>query len=126
MAKLTKVQQEFIDALFGEAVGNFDKAKKLAGLPSTASVDAILSNGVKEAIIDRAKNELSVGAAEAVFGLRDIIISPTTPGAKVKLAAVTQLLDRINVTKDEKLQIDTQGGIFILPSKDGVNEVPLS
>lgn len=124
-SKLTQMQLDFIESLFGEANGDIKLAKKLALYPANASMDVILANGARETIIERAKNELAAGAAKAVFGLRDLIDEPTTPGSKVKLAALSQLLDRANITKDEKITIDTNGALFILPSKDSSNEVSI-
>jgi hypothetical protein len=54
-------------------------------------------------------------AAMAVVGGID---DPTELGIKEKLAAAKDLLDRSGVVKTEKLEVQSSGGIMILPPKD--------
>jgi hypothetical protein len=46
------------------------------------------------------------------------IDDPTELGIKEKLSAAKDLLDRSGVVKTEKLEVQTSGGIMILPPKD--------
>jgi hypothetical protein len=48
----------------------------------------------------------------------------TTPHANIRLAAATQLLDRVGIVKKDQLDINMKAvhGIFILPAKDGTDQ----
>lgn len=121
--KLTEMQTALLEALFGEASGDFDVAKKLAGYPRNAKLEIILAGGLKDAIIDRAKTELALHAPKAAMALGGLLTGVSPPDAKLKLAAIVQVLDRTNIVKTDTVVIDTKGGLFILPSKD---ELPIS
>ena len=62
-------------------------------------------------------------APKAAFKLIQMVESDRpVPQASQKLAAAQTILDRVGVSKTERLQVDhnVQGGIFVLPSKDEV------
>jgi len=46
-----------------------------------------------------------------------VLDNPTDLGVKEKLAAAKDILDRIGVSKVEKIDLSGSNGIFILPSK---------
>lgn len=125
MAKptLTDMQSALLDFLFGEAEGDFDAATKMAGYPKHTPLEVILGGSLKDAIIERSRTELALGAPKAAQGLVKLLTGIAPPDAKIKLAAIIQVLDRTNIVKTDLVQIDTKGGLFILPSKD---ELPLS
>lgn len=120
MAKpaITDMQEATLELLLGEAKGDLRTAMNMAGYPKHTPVSNILTNNFKDVIIDRCKEVLALGAPKATLGLLGLISEPTEPGAKVKLAAASQVLDRVNIVKTDKIEIDTKGGLFILPSKD--------
>ena len=91
MAKnLTEKQQAFINVLFGDARGDLYAAKQLAGY----SPNTVLS--------------------EITTGIKD---DPTELGIRDKLNAAKDLLDRSGIIKSEKMQVESSGGVFILPPK---------
>jgi hypothetical protein len=117
--KLTDMQESLLEFLFTEAKGDVKLAMKMAGYPAHTPVSNVLTGGFKDEVIERCKTILALGAPKATLGLLGLIEEPTEPGAKVKLAAASQVLDRVNIVKTDKIEIDTKGGLFILPSKDG-------
>lgn len=121
--KLTDMQISLIEALFGEAQGDFAAATKLAGYPRGTKLEVILGGGMKDVIIERARTELALHAPQAAMSLGKLLTGVSPPDAKLKLAAIVQVLDRTNIVKTDIIQIDTKGGLFILPSKD---ELPVS
>lgn len=120
MAKyqLTELQNNFVEALFNEAEGDVRLAKKLAGYSPNARLDAIICGDVRDAIIEKAKYLLALHAPKAALGLIGLVDDPTALGSKVKLQAVKEILDRVNIVKTDQVQIETEGGIFFLPNKD--------
>ena len=59
---------------------------------------------------------------KATMGLvRALDEDGSTPGASIRVEAAKQILDRVGLTKKEKVDINVKSvsGIFILPPKDG-------
>ena len=78
---------------------------------------------LKEEIVDLASDVLARSAPKAAFKLIQMVESDRpVPQASQKLAAAQTILDRVGVSKTERLQVDhnVQGGIFVLPAKDEV------
>ena len=74
-------------------------------------------------IRDRASDVLAKSAPKAAFKLIEMIDSDRpVPQASQKLAAAQTILDRVGVSKTDRVQVDhnVQGGIFILPQKENV------
>ena len=79
---------------------------------------------LKKEITELAENHLSTHSAKAATRLTDLLDEDgTTPHASVRLAAATQILDRIGIVKKDQLDINMKAmhGIFILPAKDGTD-----
>lgn len=116
--KLTDKQKAFLDALFGdEAKGDIKMALKIAGYTKNNNH---LVYELKDEVLDRARNYLALHAPRAAMGLTGVLDNPTNLGNKSTLAAATQILDRIGIIKQEKVEITgISGGLFILPEKDG-------
>lgn len=115
---LTSLQDRTLEFLFDEAKGDLKIAMKMAGYPDKTALASVLTNNFKDVVIEKCKEILALGAPKATLGLLGLIDEPTEPGSKVKLAAASQVLDRVNIVKTDKIEIDTKGGLFILPSKD--------
>lgn len=121
---LTKQEQLFVDYLFdGQTMRHPDEAKVLAGYPQNYPVLSIVKK-VKETLIDKYDDYLALYAPKGLAGLMDVLANPETPGSKVRLQAVIELLDRAGVTKKDKAEQVTQqpNFIFYLPSKLEVSE----
>lgn len=116
--QLTEKQEKFLDALFGEAEGNVARAYEIAGYAGTAYSQLIAS--LKDEVIERCKTFLALHGPAAAMRLVGILGNDATgPGANLKLTAAQQILDRIGISKQEKVDVKVEAptGIFILPPK---------
>jgi hypothetical protein len=77
-----------------------------------------LMNSLKEHIIEATQLYIAMHAPKAAMAVVNGIDDPTELGIKEKLAAAKDLLDRSGVVKTEKLEVQSSGGIMILPPKD--------
>ena len=117
--KLTEKQQSFLDNLV-TTQGDFKKAAELAGY-SGNHYQVIKS--LKNEVVDLASDVLAKSAPKAAVKLIEMIDSDRpVPQASQKLAAAQTILDRVGVSKTDRVQVDhnVQGGIFILPQKESV------
>jgi len=74
-------------------------------------------------VIDLASEVLARSAPRAAFKLIEVMDSDRpVPQANNKLQAAQNILDRVGVTKTERLNVNhmSGGGIFILPEKQDV------
>lgn len=116
MAKnLTDQQKLFLEVLFDQAGGDAVKAKKLAGYSDTYPTSQVIKT-LEEEIVNATKQFLSRNGPKAAIGLVGVLDNPLDLGTKEKLAAAKDILDRIGVSKTEKIDVGSSG-IFILPSK---------
>lgn len=121
--KYTEKQTAFLDALMSEAKGNIRKAMDIAGYEKGAKSTHVVSS-LREEIIDRASMVLALNSTKAAFGLVDVLDDPTTMGARNSISAASQVLDRVGLVKQEKVEVKNTGGaMFILPPKEGTDEV---
>lgn len=120
--ELTELQNKFLDALFGPAKGNHAKAMKIAGYSEATNPHHII-NSVRTQIIERAELEMAVNAPKAVLSMVGVIDDPSAIGNRERLAASQQILDRVGLSKVEKLNVtsDKPMGVFILPAKTDDN-----
>jgi len=121
MKQLTEKQQAFLNVLFDEARGAVGTAKKLAGYSeSTATSDVLKS--LKEEISVATTEYMARVAPRAAVSMGNALLDPTELGIKEKMIAAKDLLDRAGFTKTEKVNVESSGGLFVLPAKDGKNE----
>ncbi len=126
---MTPKQKIFINALFGEAQGNYRAAMDIAEYSKNTSINDVLK-GCEEEIISSSKNFLAANAPKAAMAIVGVIDDPVEMGTRDKLAAAKDVLDRIGVSKTDKVEVKSPQGIFILPRKnddedilnDGTNE----
>ena len=122
---LTKKQQKFLDSLI-ETNGNPKEAAKLAGYSTGSHYQVI--KALKNEIIDLATDVLANSAPEAAFKLVDIMKTDRPiPQIANKLQAAQTILDRVGVTKKERLEVNhnATGGVFILPAKEEINIIDI-
>ena len=125
--ELTELQEKFLNALFGEAKGNYAKAMRIAGYASSTNSHVIVQS-LRSEIIERAELEMAANAPKAVMSMVGVLDDPTAIGNRELLSASQQLLDRVGLSKVEKLNVssDKPIGLFILPEKkknDDIEEV---
>ena len=118
--KLTEQQSTFLNALFGKANGIPKKAGDIAGYSEHSYPKVV--KALKDEIIERAEEVMASYSSKATMGLvRALDEDGSTPGASIRVEAAKQILDRVGLTKKEKVDINVKSvsGIFILPPKDG-------
>lgn len=118
MAKnLTENQQKFLEVLFDEAGGDVVKAKKLAGYSDNTPTRLIV-DALKDEIFEGTKTYMSRIGPKAAVAFGQALVDPTELGVKEKMQAAKEILDRAGVVKTERVEVQSSGGLFILPSKD--------
>ena len=118
--ELTDQQKLFLTALFGDAKGNPKKAGEIAGYSEHSYPKVI--RALKDEIIQRAEEVMASYSPKATMGLVNALEEDgSTPNASIRVEAAKQILDRVGLTKKEKVDINVKSvsGIFILPPKDG-------
>lgn len=116
--ELTPMQTAFLDALFGEARGNIKEAKKLAGYSPNISEKSLVES-LQDEIIAVARLQLAHAAPRAAIAMSDMLDDPVSLGAKEKMRAAEQILDRVGVSKTEKIELDGSAfHVVVLPPKD--------
>lgn len=117
--KLTEKQESFLENLL-ETKGDIAKAAELAGYSGNTNQ---VIKALKEEIVDLAQNILAKEAPKAAFKLVEVMTSnKPMPNINAKLQAAQTLLDRVGVTKQDKVEVNhnVSGGIFILPEKESI------
>lgn len=117
---LTDQQKLFLEVLFDQAGGDVVKAKRLAGYSETYPTSAVLKT-LEDEIIAATKLFLSRSGPKAAIAISGVIDDPTQLGVKEKIMAAKDILDRIGVSKTEKIDISGHG-IVLLPSKRDEDE----
>lgn len=115
--QLTDKQQKFLDVLFEEASGNVVTAKKLAGYSETSSTTDI-TKGLKDEILEATQLYMARNAPQAAVAIAGSLSDPTQLGVRDRLAAAKELLDRTGLIKTEKVQVETSGGVVLMPPKN--------
>tara|TARA_R100000988_G_scaffold93055_1_gene57268 strand:+ start:177 stop:596 length:420 start_codon:yes stop_codon:yes gene_type:complete len=118
--KLTEKQQSFLNNLI-ETKGDLKLSAELAGYQGNHYQ---IMQSLKQEIVELAETVLAREAPKAAFKLIEVMDSETAiPQANVKLQAAQTLLDRVGVSKTERMQVDhnVSGGIFILPEKETID-----
>lgn len=119
--ELNEQQRKFIEVLLGEANGSPTRAKEMAGYSKNYPTKELMST-LKEHIIEATQLYIAMHAPKAAMAVIGGIDDPTELGIKEKLAAAKDLLDRAGVVKTEKLEVQSSGGIMILPPKEASSE----
>ena len=122
--ELTTKQQSFLNYLV-ETGGDARQAADLAGYaPNSYSQ---VTKALKHEIIDLASGILANSAPKAAFKLVEIMDSKKPIiQANNKLAAAHPLLDRVGVSKVDKVDVNHNvgGGIFLMPDKAPIDITP--
>lgn len=119
--QLTENQQKFLEVLFDEAQGDVVLAKKLAGYSENTPTRLIVDT-LKDEIFDATKTYMSRIGPKAAVAFGNALMDPTQLGVKEKMIAAKEILDRAGVVKTERVQVESSGGLFILPPKDNSDD----
>ena len=114
---LTENQVKFLEVLFDEAGGDVVKAKKLAGYSDSTPTRTIVES-LKDEIFDGTKSYMARIGPKAAVAFGNALVDPTELGVKEKMQAAKEVLDRAGVVKTERVEVQSSGGLFILPPKD--------
>ena len=116
--ELSSLQERFLDALFDDDVqGSLMKAAAKAGYNSPDKNCYRVARALRDQIIERTKDYIATNAPKAATAISGILDGTPAPGAKERLLASKELLDRCGVVKSEEIKVDAPGVIFILPAK---------
>jgi phage terminase small subunit len=118
--ELTDKQQKFLDNII-ETQGDLKLSAELAGYSGNHYQ---VLRSLKHEIVELASDVLAREAPAAAFKLIDMMKSSrAVPQANVKLQAAQTILDRVGVTKKEKIDINhtVTNSIFILPEKKTID-----
>ena len=118
---LNEKQQKFMAVLFDEAGGDVTLAKKLAGYADNTATSHVIK-GLKDEIADATKEYMARVAPRAAVAMGNALVDPTELGIRDKMTAAKDLLDRAGYIKTEKVNVESSGGLFVLPAKEGKNE----
>ena len=120
--ELTERQQAFLEHLV-DTNGDAKKAAELAGYKSHYHH---VVKGLKSEILELTQEILANSAPKAAFKIVEIMES-TRPvvQASNKLTAAQTLLDRVGVSKVDKVDVNHSvgGGIFLLPDKAPIKNI---
>ena len=115
---LTEKQEKFLDCLI-QTGGDPKTAAALAGYAEGSYLQVIKS--LKYEIIELASQILAQSAPKAAMKLVHVMESDEPmPQANVKLQAAQTILDRIGLSKTDKLDVNIEadnGALLILPAK---------
>ena len=114
--QLTERQQKFLNVLFDEANGSASSAKIIAGYSTTTNISEIMRS-MKEEILEATQMYMARNAPRAAVAMVDGLDNPTELGIRDKLSASKELLDRVGLVKTEKLQVESTGGVMLMPPK---------
>jgi len=120
---ITDKRQAFIDFLFGAAEGDPAKARDMAEYSPNTKPSNIMAE-IQNAIIERAKMELTLHSPKAVTKLVNMLDGDLDPMTKERLMVIKEVLDRAGLIKKEQgafAGAEIQA-IVLLPPKDVIDD----
>ena len=115
--QLTEKQQKFLDVLFDQAGGDIGSAIKLAGYAEGVSPSQMVT-ALKEEILEATQTYMARNAPKAAVAITSSLDDPTQLGIRDRMSAARELLDRTGLIKTEKVQVETSGGVMLMPPKN--------
>lgn len=117
--ELTTLQTSFLNALFGEAQGDPNKAKVLAGYSEDSSTLSIVRS-LKKEILELTKLNLALSAPQAAAKLIEVALNDQVEVSPNRLKAIQDILNRVGAEEKAEANVSVnipQGGIVIMPAK---------
>ncbi len=118
--ELTEKQELFLAVLFEEAEGDPLKAKLLAGYSANVATSSITASLIDE-IAELTRKFIAQSSTKAAFTMYKVMGDTDMLGAKEKMAAAKDFLDRAGFVKTDKVEVKTDSPVFILPPKNNEN-----
>ena len=106
-----------LNVLFDEAGGNVTIAKKLVGYAEGVSPSQMVT-ALKEEILEATQTYMARNAPKAAVAITSSLDDPTQLGIRDRMSAARELLDRTGLIKTEKVQVETSGGVMLMPPKN--------
>ena len=119
MSKLTEDQLLLVEYLI-KYEGNISETASVMGKTYRQVYDAARSKTIKEEMLERAREKLSMASVKAATVIVDLMNADNdTEQAAVKQKAAESVLNRVGVTSHTSVEVKTeaQPGIFVLPEK---------
>lgn len=118
MAKraLTEKQELFLSVLFEEAQGDPLTAKKLAGYSDNVPT-SVVTAALQDEIVELTKKFIAQSSTKAAYTMFKVLGDVDMLGAKEKMAAAKDIMDRAGLVKTEKVEVTAKDPVFILPPK---------
>ena len=110
---LTPKQEDFLEALLGEARGNIKVAMDIMGY-SKMTKTAEVVGPLKDEITERAGLMLAMNAPKAAFGIVDVLDDPSAMGVRNAISAAREVLDRTGLVKKEQVEVKANFGIAVV------------
>ncbi len=120
MKELTDKQTKFLELIFlPEYLGKEHQAMLDAGYSENTSL-AHVYEGLRKEIIDKADSILVRKVFKSLGAIDSVLDDAAQKGAKTKLEAAAMVLDRIGLSKKDRLELEVKdtNGIFLLPKKE--------
>lgn len=115
--ELTTMQKAFLDALFGEAKGNYKQAMNIAGYNHTNITEVMRAIGPE--IRQMAEDVILANTPRAIHEYVSTFDDANAPGIVNKIRVAEGILDRAGIAKKDPsdVKINTGGGLVLLPVK---------
>ncbi len=116
MSNYTETEELFLLHLETEAT--IKAASAATGI--SAAQGYLLAKKLKDAVIERARDNLAIAALKASNTTIELMDADAgTEKGELKLAASKEIMDRVGLTKHTSVEvsIENENGIFILPAK---------
>lgn len=117
---LTEQQEKFLYNIFQpEYQNNYKQAAIDAGYSPNTQVYNIIA-GLRKEILAKVDQYLALNAPRSAKRVLDVLDNPEMKGAKVALEAAAMVLDRVGISKKDRMEIDikTPSGVFLIPKKE--------
>ncbi|BCV05641.1 MAG: hypothetical protein CM15mV112_350 [uncultured marine virus] len=76
---------------------------------------------LKEEILEATQSYMARNAPKAAVAITSSFDDPTQLGIRDKMSAAKEILDRTGLVKTEKVQVETTGGVMLMPQRRGLN-----
>lgn len=119
MSDLTEFQTKFLELIFQpQYIGNEKQAAIDAGYSPNTQLLQIYDT-LKRELIEKADTILARKIPKSINGIESVLDNPDQKGAKAKLEAATIVLDRVGISKRDRMEIEIKNpsGVFIIPAK---------
>lgn len=114
--ELTDKQKLFLAVLFEEAEGDPLVAKRLAGYSDNVATSSVTASLVDE-IAELTRKFIAQSSTKAAYAMFKVLGDKDMLGAKERMAAAKDIMDRAGFVKTEKVEVSTKEPVFILPAK---------